>query len=91
MAARPQQCPVSQVNKSIIVASIRFIDTFSNMGWKVYRASELASFVLRGGVNFASLSHDHGMTTQSLIIFTMFSKRVSKRAAGDYAESREGL
>lgn len=37
------------------------LDAFENRGWEIYRVGELASFILRGGVNFSSMTDSEGV------------------------------
>jgi hypothetical protein len=48
-------------------------DVFTNLGWKVYRVAEVASFLLTGGVDFAILDRKDAQRFQANLLRAMLS------------------
>lgn len=60
MLARPLSKRFSAVSSSQNDYYFNFEEAFENLGWKVYRSPEVATLLIRGGVDFSQLEPSHG-------------------------------
>ncbi len=79
---------LSGINTSLTAGGFISIDAFSNIGWSVFRASEIATFILKGGADFSSLSTDERIEFQSNLLDIMLA---TEKTYNDLANSQSRL